>query len=104
MTLTSELTKEEKLTLSKWVKYVCFRGNVPENFDKIFYELIQKGDISAMTHAFTVMFEEHDKELMEQTERKAMQRMARALLNEGMKAEKVAEISGLMIDDVLRLM
>jgi hypothetical protein len=86
------------------VKYVCFRGNVPENFDKIFYELIQKGDISAMTHAFTVMFEEHDKELLSEGERKEKERIARAMLDRGDDKEEVARITGLTIDDVLRLM
>jgi predicted transposase/invertase (TIGR01784 family) len=57
-----------------------------------------------MTHAFTVMFEEHDKELLSEGERREKKRTARALLNEGMKPEKVAEITGLPIDDVLRLM
>jgi predicted transposase/invertase (TIGR01784 family) len=104
LTLTSELTEEEKLTLSKWVKYVCFRGNVPANFDKIFYELInQKGDNSAMTHAFTIMFEEHDKELVEQSKLEAKLEIAKNLLAKGMKPIEVAEATGLMIDDVLRL-
>jgi hypothetical protein len=81
------------------MKYVCLRGNVPSNFEEIFYESIQKGDNSTMKHALTVMFEEHDKELVD---KKAME-IAKKLLNEGMKTDKVAEITGLMIDDVLRL-
>lgn len=103
LTLTSELTKEEKITLSKWVKYVCFRGNVPANFDKIFYELITKGDISTMTHAFTVMFEEHDKELLSEGEKRKAVAIAKNLLAKGMKPIDVAEATDLMIDDVLRL-
>jgi predicted transposase/invertase (TIGR01784 family) len=103
--LSSELTDDEIFSLSKWTKYVCFRGNVPENFDKIFFEAIkQKGDDSTMTHAFTVMFEEHDKEMMNEGEQRKAVAIAQKLLNEGMKADKVAEITGLTIDDVLRLM
>jgi predicted transposase YdaD len=57
-----------------------------------------------MTHAFTVMFEEHDKELLSEGEKRKAVAIAQKLLNEGMKAEKVAEITGLTIDEVLRLM
>jgi uncharacterized SAM-dependent methyltransferase len=85
------------------MKYVCLRGNVPENFEKIFYESIQKGDNSAMKHALTVMFEEHDKELMEQSEKNKAVAIAKNLLAKGMKPIDVAEATGLMIDDVLRL-
>jgi hypothetical protein len=101
LTLTSKLTGEDKLTLSKWMKYVCFRGNVPANFDKIFYELInQKGDNSTMTHAFTVMFEEHDKDVAV----KEKEKIARAMLDDGKTKEEIMKYTGLAIDDILRLM
>jgi hypothetical protein len=52
-----------------------------------------------MTHAFTIMFEEHDKELVD----KKATEIAKNLLAKGMKPIDVAEVTGLMIDDVLRL-
>jgi hypothetical protein len=52
-----------------------------------------------MTHAFTIMFEEHDKELVEQSKLEA----AKNLLANGVDADTVAKSLGLIIDDVLRL-
>jgi predicted transposase YdaD len=52
-----------------------------------------------MKHAIELMLEERDKDVLKQNKLE----IAKNLLNEGMKTDKVAEITGLMIDDILRL-
>jgi predicted transposase/invertase (TIGR01784 family) len=102
--LIPELTEDDFSSLFKWMKYVYLRGKMSSIIEKTFKESIsKKGDVGIMKHAIEVMLEERDKDV----EVKAMERkatvIAKNLLAKGMKPVDVAEATGLMIDNVLRL-
>jgi hypothetical protein len=60
-----------------------------------------------MKHAIEVMLEERDKDISLKSELKGelktMHRIARAMLARGDDANSVVEVTGLTIDDILRL-
>jgi predicted transposase/invertase (TIGR01784 family) len=101
--LVPELEEDDITSLLRWINYVYVRGKMSPIIEKTLKETIKKKGKGTMKHAIELMLEERDKDVAEQTERKAMQRMARALLDKGMKPAEVAEVTGLMIDDILRL-
>jgi predicted transposase YdaD len=56
-----------------------------------------------MKHAIEIMLEERDKDIAEQSKLEEKERIARVMLACGEDADKVAKVTGLTIDDVLRL-
>jgi predicted transposase/invertase (TIGR01784 family) len=93
--LVPELEEDDIGSLLRWMNYVYLRGKMSPIIEKTLKESIKKKGKGIMKHAIEVMLEERDKDIKIEA--------ARKLLDRNMKPDEVAEIMGLMIDDVLRL-
>jgi predicted transposase/invertase (TIGR01784 family) len=109
--INRDLAGDDLSALSKWAKYVIFKGKVPPDFEENFIKYLTKGDGNTMKHALEIWADEWREDGMAEGmakgmakgERKAKLDAARKMLAYGDDTNKVAEVTGLTIDDVLRL-
>jgi hypothetical protein len=101
--LAPELTDDEIASLLRWINYVYLGGKMSPVIEKSLKETIKKKGKGIMKHAIEVMLEERDKDIEERCVLKEKERMARVMLGRGDDVNDVAEVTGLTIDDVLRL-
>jgi predicted transposase YdaD len=86
------------------MNYVYVKGKMSPIIEKNLKEAIKTKGKGIMKHAIELMLEERDKDVLERGLLKEKERMARAMLDRGDDKEEVARITGLTIDDILRLM
>jgi predicted transposase/invertase (TIGR01784 family) len=96
--IVRELTEDDFSSLSKWAKYVIFKGKVSPDFEKTFKESITKGE-GIMKHALEVWADEW----REEGKLEAKLEAAKNLLANGVDVDTVAKSLGLTVDEVLRL-
>jgi hypothetical protein len=101
--INRELAADDLSALSKWAKYVIFKGKVPPDFEKNFIKYLTKGDGNTMKHALEIWADEWREDGMAEGERKAKLDAARNLLANGVDVDTIAKSLGITVDEVLRL-
>jgi predicted transposase/invertase (TIGR01784 family) len=105
------LTPEERSKMSCWIAH---KGVSPDMIEKILEHIEQpsrKGDGSAMKHGLDELIEEWQSEGFERGIERGMERgiqreretVARKMIELGKSVDEIVEITGLTVDDVLRL-
>jgi predicted transposase/invertase (TIGR01784 family) len=101
--LSRGLANDDLTTLIKWLKYVYYKGIVPPNFEDVFKTSIKKGDVEVMKNSYVMMIDEVRQEGRQEGGLEKQMKIARNLRAEGMDVDTVARMTGLDVDDVLKL-
>jgi predicted transposase/invertase (TIGR01784 family) len=97
---TSRLSKDDKSKLADWMT-LAFRA--PPEMTVSFINFIEKGDGNAMSNIFQLIANDIEEDAMQKGEHKAALKFANALKARGMDVNEIAELTGLTVDEIIRL-
>ena len=100
---TNKLSGDDKFTLFRWMVHVLYRGVVSTEIKDVFENSIKKGGAVAMKHSLEVLRDKMVDRFKNEGEVERALKIARNLKAKGMGVDDIAEVTGLTVDDVLRL-
>jgi len=101
------LPKNDRDMLIDWMEQIYYGGNMPPDLKKMLQHNIKKGDIVKMKSLVEVWKADARRvgvlEGMSEGEKRKALEIARTMRAEGMDVDTVARLTGLTVDDILRL-
>jgi predicted transposase/invertase (TIGR01784 family) len=105
------LTSDGKNMLSGWLKHVYFKGDMPPELEQKIKQFTPEKGVSDMKHGIEILMDEQRQkwkeegmeEGIEKGRTETLRETARAMQAKGIDTNTIAEVTGMIVDDVLRL-
>jgi len=100
---TKKLSENDKFILQGWILHILCKGVVTEEINEVFENSITKGDKSPMKHVLEVVADRMEEKFTRSGEMKKALEIAEKMKAKGKSVDEIVEMTGLTVDDVLRL-